>query len=109
MRTLNKRFDSYRYPFLPALGGENQELIRAIRGQSQSFLREWKFASLATICLSIEKSYLPGIFIEAGCELCGSSILFAALKRADRPLLIYDVFGMIPFSTKEDTHVVQDH
>jgi Macrocin-O-methyltransferase (TylF) len=34
--------------------------------------------------------------------------LIASLKRPGRPLLIYDVFGMIPSPTKEDTQDVHD-
>ncbi|TMJ39678.1 MAG: macrocin O-methyltransferase [Alphaproteobacteria bacterium] len=56
----------------------------------------------------MEEARLPGIFIEAGCALGGSAILIATLKNAERPFFIYDVFGMIPPPTKEDTPDIHD-
>lgn len=50
----------------------------------------------------IERAQLRGIFIEAGCALGGTSILIASLKNPDRPLFVYDVFGMIPAPTEHD-------
>lgn len=43
-----------------------------------------------------------GAFIEAGCALGGSAIILAASKRAERPLLVFDVFGMIPPPSERD-------
>ena len=94
--------------YLSALRVEDRELINSIRKKKLTYLSNRKLASLATTCHLIEKSNLPGVFIEAGCALGGSSILLASLKRVKRPLFVYDVFGMIPPPTEEDTKDVHD-
>jgi hypothetical protein len=38
----------------------------------------------------------------------GSAILLSSVKRADRPMQVFDVFGMIPPPTAEDTPDVHD-
>jgi asparagine synthase (glutamine-hydrolysing) len=48
------------------------------------------------------------MFIEAGCALGGSAILLATVKNRRRPLHLFDVFGMIPAPTAEDTQEVHD-
>jgi asparagine synthase (glutamine-hydrolysing) len=85
-----------------------QELISRIRSSNLTYLSAEKLASLASTCLAIENSGLPGIFLEAGCALGGSAILIAKMKKPERPLYIYDVFGMIPAPTNEDTQDVHD-
>ncbi|MBI5442504.1 MAG: asparagine synthase [Deltaproteobacteria bacterium] len=91
-----------------ALPSEERKLISRIRSQKLTYLSDKKLASLANTCHSIEDANVPGLFVEAGCALGGSAILIASLKRSDRPLFIYDVFGMIPPPTKEDTEDVHD-
>lgn len=59
--------------------------------------------TIASECRRIEKEKKHGIFIEAGCALGGSSILIASVKSDDRTFQIYDVFGMIPPPTLDDT------
>lgn len=93
---------------IDGLPPEERDLISRIKSQKLTYLTEMKLAALSKTCRSIEESNLPGIFIEAGCALGGSSILIASLKRANRPFFIYDVFGMIPPPTKEDTQDVHD-
>lgn len=92
---------------LSVLSQVDQELILRIRDKKLTYLSNQKLAFLATTCHSIEQRHLPGIFLEAGCALGGSSILMASLK-GERPLFIYDVFGMIPPPTEEDTQDVHD-
>ena len=87
---------------------DERELISRIRLRNLTYLSDERLASLASTCRSIEDANLPGIFLEAGCALGGSAILIASLKSDQRPLLIYDVFGMIPSPTEEDTHDVHD-
>lgn len=93
---------------LAELNPEERNLISRIRSQNLTYLSDTKLASLASTCHSIEHANFPGIFIEAGCALGGSAILIASLKSSQRPLLIYDVFGMIPAPTKEDTQDVHN-
>jgi hypothetical protein len=93
---------------LSGLTSKVRELMVRIRSQNLTYLSDKKLASLASTCLSIEDANLPGIFLEAGCALGGTAILITSLKSSERPLFIYDVFGMIPPPTKEDTQDVHD-
>jgi asparagine synthase (glutamine-hydrolysing) len=93
---------------LSGLPSEERKLIARIRTQNLTYLSDKKLVSLASTCHSIEDANLPGMFIEAGCALGGSAILIASLKSSERPLFIYDIFGMIPPPTKEDTQDVHD-
>ena len=90
-------------PLVESLSPADRELIARIRGERLTYLSEIKLASLAHACRAIEEQQLDGICIEAGCALGGSSILLSSLKRASRPMFVYDVFGMIPPPTDEDT------
>jgi len=83
-------------------------LIARIRERKLTYLSDRKLASLVTTCRAIEESDLPGIFLEAGCALGGSAILLASTKRRERPFNVYDVFGMIPPPTQDDTQDVHE-
>lgn len=85
-----------------------KDLIARIREKKLTYLTDKKLLSLSGTCQDIEKRNLDGLFLEAGCALGGSSILMASIKSAQRPLLIYDVFGMIPPPTDMDTQDVHD-
>lgn len=93
---------------LAGLPPEDRELIAQIRSRKLTYLTEGKLASLLTTCRSIEQAQLPGIFLEAGCALGGSTILIATTKRNERPFSVYDVFGLIPPPTKEDLQDVHE-
>ena len=85
---------------------EERHLVYRIRDKKLTYLSDRKLTSLITTCRSIEARNLPGIFLEAGCALGGSAILLASVKSSGRPLNVYDVFGMIPSPTNEDTQDV---
>jgi hypothetical protein len=87
---------------------ETRELLSRIRASKLTYLSNKKLASLANTVSAIEDARLPGIFIEAGCALGGSAILIATLKNSKRPFFVYDVFGMIPPPTQDDTQDVHD-
>jgi asparagine synthase (glutamine-hydrolysing) len=93
---------------LAELSPRERELIAQIRSKKLTYLTEGKMASLLTTCRSIEQARLPGIFLEAGCALGGSAILIATTKSIERPFSVYDVFGLIPPPTKEDTQDVHE-
>ncbi|MGE4250909.1 MAG: TylF/MycF/NovP-related O-methyltransferase [Parvibaculaceae bacterium] len=93
---------------LSSVDVETRELLARIRSSKLTYLSDAKLASLANTCSAIEDAELPGTFIEAGCALGGSAILIASLKRSERPFLVYDVFGMIPAPTQDDTKDVHD-
>jgi hypothetical protein len=88
---------------LSSLKPSERKLITRIREKNLTYLSDRKLASIVTSCRSIEASDLQGAFLEAGCALGGSSILIASLKDKERPLLVYDVFGMIPPPTEQDS------
>lgn len=80
-----------------------RKLIKKIYTARLTYLSKPKLQSLITTCKEIESKNIPGIFIEAGCALGGSSILISKIKAPKRPFFIYDVFGMIPPPTEADT------
>jgi asparagine synthase (glutamine-hydrolysing) len=89
-------------------GDSELELISRVRAQNLTFLTNHRLATIASTCRSIAEARLPGILVEAGCALGGSAIVIASLKSPEQPLFIYDVFGMIPPPTQEDTQDVHD-
>lgn len=107
---LSKRVSGFinRKRLLSKLNSGDKKLIECIHSEKLTYLSESKLASIVTTCQQIESSKINGAFIEAGCALGGSSILIASTKNHDRPLFIYDVFGMIPAPTTEDTQDVHD-
>lgn len=103
-----KRLSSYRSGghFRASLDDDERQLIARIRAGNLTYLSKDKLAKLASACHAVEEKKVPGLFIEAGCALGGSAILLASVKSAERPLRVYDVFGMIPSPTSEDTEDV---
>jgi len=95
-------------PELADLRPGDRELIARIRARRLTYLSDSKLRSLLETCRSIEERALPGVFVEAGCALGGSAILVSSVKAPERPFLVYDVFGMIPAPTREDTQDVHD-
>ena len=93
---------------LASLRPEDRDLITRIREKKLTYLSVGKLASIADACRDAKAANLDGVFLEAGCALGGSSILMASVKEDERPLFIYDVFGMIPPPTEQDTEDVQD-
>jgi len=93
---------------LSGLSPEKCELIHCIRSEMITYLSVKRLANIANTCQKAEEDNLPGIFLEAGCALGGSSILIATMKKSKRPLFVYDVFGMIPPPTEEDTQDVHN-
>ena len=106
-RPLRKILGTQETPLVTLYSAE-RELISRIRSRNLTYLSDSKLASLANTCRSIEESNLSGIFLEAGCALGGSTILIASLKRDERSLFVYDVFGVIPPPTSEDTQDVHE-
>ena len=94
--------------YLEILPFADKRLIKKIKKAKLTYLSNNKLASLAYACRNIEKNNIDGIIIEAGCALGGSSILLASLKSKNRYLNVYDVFGMIPPPTDNDTQDVHD-
>lgn len=101
-----KKFGKNEY--LSRLNSDDRMLVKRIRAEKLTYLSDKKLVSLVETCRSIEARKIPGIFLEAGCALGGSAILLASIKHRERRLNVYDVFGMIPPPTKEDSQDVHD-
>ena len=96
------RFFNNDKAVLARLNAKDRVLVERIRQQNLTYLPGAKLASIVETCRSIEDQGLPGVFLEAGCALGGSTILIGRVKTVDRPLNVSDVFGMIPPPTTED-------
>ncbi len=79
-----------------------EETIARARAEHLTYLKRDNLRDLASIVLDLEDRELPGLLIEAGTALGGSAIVMAAAKAPERPLKVYDVFGMIPAPTEQD-------
>ena len=82
----------------PGLGA----LIRRVREDRKTFLSPENLADLAEAVLDLEFRQRPGAVVEAGTALGGSAILLASAKNPERPMKVYDAFGMIPPPTEKD-------
>lgn len=99
-RTMLSRIARGRNDVIECVDGD---LIDRIKSKRLTYLSDNKLASISNTCREIERKGLAGCFIEAGCALGGSAILVATLKSEDRAFNVYDVFGLIPAPTAEDT------
>ena len=91
---------------LKDLQPQEYKLIDNIKNKRLTYLSRLKLANIVYTINSINKSETKGIFIEAGCALGGSAILISKLKNINSIFIVFDVFGMIPPPTKEDTEDV---
>jgi Macrocin-O-methyltransferase (TylF) len=79
-----------------------EQTIDRVREEHLTFLPAAQLRVLAAAVLDAERRGLPGLIIEAGTARGGSAIVMAAAKAAERPMKVYDVFGMIPPPTEQD-------
>jgi O-methyltransferase len=70
--------------------------VRQVRRRRLTYLGHDALSDLERAVRRLEKAGVPGIIVEAGCALGGSTVVLGLAKRPDRPLRAYDVFGMIP-------------
>lgn len=82
--------------------------ITRIKTAGLTYLSNNALLGLKNCVLDIETRKVPGIFIETGCALGGSSIVIGLNKSLARPLYIYDVFAMIPPPSSQDGNDVID-
>jgi Macrocin-O-methyltransferase (TylF) len=85
-----------------ALPAEVEETISRVRGEHLTYLKPDGLRALAAGVRDAETEQLPGLVIEAGTALGGSAIVMAAAKSPERPMKVYDVFGMIPPPGEQD-------
>jgi len=79
-----------------------EQVITQVRQERLSYLSTPSLRVLARLALAADRDELPGLVIEAGTALGGSAIVMAAAKAAERPMKVYDVFGMIPEPSEQD-------
>ena len=94
--------------FLAGLDSGERRLVERIKSERLTYLSTQKLVGLLQVCHRTVHESIPGIFIEAGCALGGSTILMARARDRGRGLRVYDVFGMIPPPTEQDTPDVHD-
>jgi hypothetical protein len=78
-----------------------------IRNRKLTYLPHRALWDLAREVRRLDALHIPGGILEAGAALGGSAIMIAHAKSKDRPLWVYDVFGMIPPPSEvdgEDVH-----
>ena len=77
-------------------------VAREVRRRRLTYLDYEAMADLERAVRRLEAGRVPGIIVEAGCALGGSTVVLGMAKRPDRPLRVYDVFGMIPPPSEVD-------
>jgi predicted O-methyltransferase YrrM len=75
---------------------EVERTIARARAEHLTYLKPERLRELARAVREIEENGVPGLVIEAGTARGGSAIVLAAAKARERPMKVYDVFGMIP-------------
>lgn len=78
------------------------QVIRDVRAQALTYLDAGALADLYRAVEEAEAVKRPGVLVEAGVALGGSSIVMAAAKRRSRPFYMYDAFEMIPAPSERD-------
>ena len=84
------------------LSEELEATIARARKEHLTYLKPDNLRELAARVLDVEKQGLDGLVIEAGTARGGSAIVMAAAKAPERPMKVYDVFGMIPPPSEHD-------
>lgn len=79
-----------------------EQTIARARTERLTYLKPANLRELAGIVRQLEEDGLPGLVIEAGAARGGSAIVLAAAKSPERPMRVYDVFGMIPAPGEHD-------
>jgi Macrocin-O-methyltransferase (TylF) len=87
-----------QYDLPPAV----ERTIAQARKEHLTYLKPEHLRTLAAAVADIERRRLEGLIIEAGTARGGSAIVMAAAKAPERPMKVYDVFGMIPPPSEHD-------
>ncbi len=85
-----------------ALPDRVEQVIREVHQERLSYLGPSHLRNLATCIQDVERAGVPGVIVEAGTARGGSAIVMAATKASQRPMKVYDVFGMIPAPGSKD-------
>ncbi|MEW6715878.1 MAG: TylF/MycF/NovP-related O-methyltransferase [Chloroflexota bacterium] len=77
-------------------------VITRVRREKLTYLNTSALVDLYRAIHALEVGNRQGMLIEAGCAFGGSALVMAASKQRERPLRIYDTFGMIPSPSEID-------
>ena len=81
----------------------------AFKSQKLTYLNLAALHDLQAAVRDAEETSRPGALVECGCALGGSAIVLAAARKGnDRPVWVYDVFGMIPPPSDRDGEDVKE-
>jgi hypothetical protein len=87
-----------QYDLPPAV----EKTIARARKEHLTYLKRVHLRALAAAVADVDRRGLEGLIIEAGTARGGSAIVMAAAKAPERPMKVYDVFGMIPPPSEHD-------
>jgi hypothetical protein len=96
LRASRRRLRRARAQLDSGLPAHVERTIERARAEHLTYLKPRNLRELAAVVLEIERAGRPGLIIEAGTARGGSAIVLAAAKAVERPMKVYDVFGMIP-------------
>jgi predicted O-methyltransferase YrrM len=102
LRKARKELREARAQLASGLPPDIERTIAEARAERLTYLKPANLRELASIVQQIERERLPGVVIEAGAARGGSAIVLAAAKAPERPMKVYDVFGMIPAPGEHD-------
>jgi predicted O-methyltransferase YrrM len=105
LRATRRRLRKARAELRAARGGLPPGVERTIaraRAEHLTYLTPERLRELARAVREADENGVPGLVIEAGTARGGSAIVLAAAKARDRPMKVYDVFGMIPPPGEQD-------
>ncbi|HEX8390930.1 MAG TPA: TylF/MycF/NovP-related O-methyltransferase [Longimicrobium sp.] len=75
-------------------------VARAVRAEGLTYL---DLAALTELHGAVAgRAHVPGDLVEVGCALGGSALVMALARASNRPLYVYDVFGMPPPPSEGD-------
>jgi hypothetical protein len=102
LRAARRKLKKARADTAYDLPEELEATIARARKEHLTYLKPDNLRELAARVLDVEKQGLDGLVIEAGTARGGSAIVMAAAKAPERPMKVYDVFGIIPPPSEQD-------
>ncbi|GAA4838063.1 hypothetical protein GCM10023221_14340 [Luteimicrobium xylanilyticum] len=78
------------------------DTVTRARAEHLTFLQPAALADLAHVMMETELRGLEGAVVECGTARGGSAIVLASAKAPERPMVVYDVFGIIPAPSDRD-------
>jgi predicted O-methyltransferase YrrM len=105
LRATRRKLRRARAELRAARGGLPARVERTIaqaRAEHLTYLKPERLRELARAVREADANGVPGLVIEAGTARGGSAIVLAAAKERERPMKVYDVFGMIPPPGEQD-------